>query len=117
MNRFLRLCLSDNNLAVGGLLDVLINGDAPDGIGRDAPADGVLDLGDGTADRGVDIAAILESTVASGVEGAVLEGEAIDVAEGLLAGDMTAHETQVLGVPTDVLAIEMGIVDGDVLGP
>ena len=95
---------------------MLVDGDVSDAVGEDVAADGVLDFGDGTADGGLDVAGVLKGAVGGGVEGAVLEGEAVDVAEGLFACDMAADEAQVLAVPAEVLAVEVGVVDGDVLG-
>ena len=54
---------------------------------------GVLDLGDGAADAGVDVGAVFKGTVAGGVEGTVFEGHVVHVAEGLLATDVAAHQT------------------------
>ena len=71
---------------------MLINGDLADLVGYDASADGVLDFSDGPLYRGIDMAAVLEGAVSSGIERAVFECQTVDIAERLLAYDMAAHE-------------------------
>ena len=95
---------------------MLINGDGAYGVGDDATGDGVLDLGDMSSYGGIDGATVLEGTVAGGIDGAVLKRESVNVAEWLFACNVTTDESQVLTMPTKVLAIEVRVIDRDVLG-
>ena len=84
-------------------------------IGNNPSANRILNLCDGSTDSGINTCAVLESTIASRVEGAILKRESIYIAERLFAQDMTANETQVLGMPAEVFAIKVRIIYGYVL--
>ena len=38
------------------------------------------------------------------------------IAEGLGTGDATTNETEILGIPTEILAFDFRVIDGNVLG-
>ena len=65
--------------------------DASHLVGHNLARDWVLDVGDITLDAGVDILAILESTIAFCIEGTILEHHILHIAERLLAADVTSH--------------------------
>lgn len=82
------------NGAVGWLPDVPVDGDGADGAGDDVPAGGILDVFYVPANIGVHVA-VLENTVASLVEGAVLQYQVVGIAEQLLAREVTVHQPHV----------------------
>ena len=100
--------------AVGRRLDIVVDGDGADAVCHDVSGRGVLDVGDGSTDVGLQ-GAVLEGAVARGVEGAVLQYQVVGVAQGLFAGDVAVDEAEVLRVPAEVFAVQFGVVDGDVL--
>ena len=102
------------NLAVGGLPDILVDGDGADAVGDDMPASGILDVLYVPANVGVHVA-ILKDAVARLVEGAVLQHHVVGVAEQLLAREVAVHQPHVPGVPGQVLAVEDAVTDGHVL--
>ena len=55
---------------------------------------GVLDVGDGTADVGLQ-GAVLEGTVARRVEGTVLQHQVVGIAQRLFTGDVAIDQAQV----------------------
>ena len=57
----------------------------------------------------------LEGPVGIRCEGAVFEDKVLAVAQRLRAGNTAADETEIPGVPTEVLAIDFGVVNGAVL--
>ena len=93
---------------------MLVDGHRADAVGRDVAARRVLDVLDVTADVGLD-GGILEHAVAGLVERAVLQHQAVGVAQQLLAGQVAVHQPYVLRVPGQILAVKLGVVDGHVL--
>lgn len=91
--------------AIRGLPHMLINSDAPDAVGDDVAGGWVLDVFDMAADVCLD-GGIFEYAVAGGIEGAVLEHEAIDIAKQLLAGEVAVHQPHVLRVPGQIFAVD-----------
>ena len=92
---------------------MLVDGDAADTVGDDMSRCRILDVLNMSADIGLD-SGILKHTVAHGVDGAVLEHQTIGIAEQLLSGEVTIHQTDILRVPSQILPIERGVIDGDV---
>ena len=80
------------------MADVLVDGDTTDGIGDNVSGCGVLDVLDMSANVGLD-SRILEHTVAHLVDGAVLQYEVLRIAEQLLTGQVTIHQSHVLRMP------------------
>lgn len=91
--------------AIRGLSHMLINSDAPDTVGNDVAGGWVLDVFDVAADVGLN-GGILEHAVAGGIEAAVLQHQAVGVAEQLLSGQAAVHQTHVLGVPGQIFAVD-----------
>ena len=58
---------------------------------------------------------VLEHTVASRIDGTVLQHEVVCVAEQLLTRQVTIHEPHVLRVPGQILTVEQGVIDRHVL--
>ena len=113
------LCLLNlpfhDNLCVSWLLLVLV----PDKFAYsafhcDSATGWVLDAMHVTFDIAV-YCGVLENEVCVLAKCAVLEREAINIAEQLLAGEVTAHEADVLAVPCKILTVDFRIIDGHIL--
>ena len=82
-------------LAVGRLLDVLVNGDAADVVGDDGACAGIFDFCYRADDGCVDVG-ILEDAVAVSTESAVLKHQLLGIAQRLLTSDVASYESHVL---------------------
>lgn len=100
--RLLSAALLDD--AVCRSLDVLIQSYGPDGIGYDVAGYRVLDVGDGSADVGLE-GGIFKCPVAGRVESAVLEHEVAGIAQRLFSGDMAVDQPEVAGVPSEIFPV------------
>ena len=56
----------------------------------------------------------LEGTVGIGRKRAFLQDEVLRIAKRLRTGDSAADETKVFGVPTEIFALDLGVVDSAV---
>ncbi len=93
---------------------MVVDDDLPKAVGHDASRLRIFH----TLDVATDVCLygrLLEGTVALGIKGAVFEYEILGIAERLLARDVTVDQTQTAGMPSEVLAMEFGVVDGDIL--
>lgn len=104
-------CLDDGFALVAA---VLVEDDLPDAVGDDLSAEGVLYAVDGSLDVGVDLG-ILEGEVTP-FHRAVLEDQALRIAEGLRPADFTVDKAQILRVPCEIFALDDAVIDCDVLG-
>lgn len=77
-------------------LSILIVCNGANLVGNNATGDRVLDVCDSAFDTGVDIGAVLEDTVTSRVEGAILKSHVVGIAEQLLTAEVAADELDVL---------------------
>ena len=59
---------------------------------------------------------LFECAIAGLIEDAVFEDEILAITKGLRTGDATTNKTKVAGVPTEVFAFDIGIIDRTVLG-
>ena len=100
--------------AVGRLAYVLVDGHGANLVGHYAPRHGVLYVGYRAAYVGLH-GGVLEGAVAVGAEGAVLQHQVVGVTERLLARYVAVDEAQAARMPAYVLAVEHGVVHGDVL--
>lgn len=82
---------SADNLAVGRLPDVLVDGDAADAVGNNAPRSGILDVCDCTTYVGIH-RAVLKCTVAVGTKGTVLKHKVASIAQRLLACNVAVYK-------------------------
>ena len=73
----------------------------------------VLDRSDVSLDGSVE-GAVFEQEVGILTKRAVLEDQAIDIAEQLFARQVTTHQTNVLAIPCQVLTIDFRVVDGHI---
>ena len=60
------------------------------------------------------IRTLLKCPVAGLIEDTIFEDEVLAIAERLGAGDAATDETEIAGVPTEVLTFDLGVVDGNV---
>ena len=78
------------------------------------PGERIDDRGDLAADGSAD-GGFLEGTIGIGCKRAVLQNQVLAIAKGLGAGDAAANQTEVLGVPTEIFAIDLRIIEGYIL--
>ena len=88
------------------MADVCIDGDGTDAVGYDVTAGGVLDVFDMSTYVGMN-SRVLEDTVASLVEGTILQHEVVGIAQQLFTRQVAVDQTDILRVPGEIFAIEI----------
>ena len=106
--------LSCQNLAVGRLLNVLVDYYFAYAVCHDFARCRVLYALDVSAYVRLE-SGIFEGSVAFGVEGAVLKHQILGVAQRLLARDVAVDQSQSARMPTEKLAVELRVVHGYVV--
>lgn len=62
------------------------------------------------------ITGFLKCPIGIGSEGAVFEDQVFAITEGLRAGDTATDKAEIAGIPAEVLAFDLGVIDRTVLG-
>ena len=78
--------------------NILVDGYTADAVGDDSSTGGIFHTLDESTDVGL-YGGIFKGAVAGCVEGAVLKYQVVRIAEGLLATNVAAYQTKILGVP------------------
>ena len=62
------------------------------------------------------ITGFLKCPIGIGSEGAVFEDQIFAITKGLGAGDTATDKAEIAGIPAEVLAFDLGVIDRTVLG-
>ena len=62
------------------------------------------------------ITTLLKSSIAGVIDDAIFEDEVLAIAEGLGTGEAATNQAEIAGIPAEVLALNLGVVNGNVLG-